>query len=909
MGRRSRLFMGNALKVFKRDVLRLLKTPAALVVVVALVVLPSLYTWYNVVGFWDPYDNTQNIMVSVVNKDAGAESDLTGPVQVGDMIVSELEKNAQLHWVFEDEGQALDALKAGRRYAVFVIPEDFSACLLSMTSGQVQEPKLQYYVNEKTGPVAPKITDTGASTLDETINSAFVKTVSDVAVKAVDSAVGKAEGTLDESKAQATLDIDQARSVVAGVRATLDGAASAVGEASAKSSEARSVLGRAGDDLAQTSQDIQSLASDIGRAQDGLLDFGAAASPVVGEATKKAAAATSDVQALAHDVETTMSGAHGKITAAVEAGKTVLAETKDAADVADRLGADLDALLGRETGVSRAADLLQKDNAKAESMLAEAQKLADSVQASANSLADSADAVDGAMESALGATNDYAGMLFSQTIPNLSKSLGDLGSAAQALASSVERQRAVVDDGCRSLDSLDELLSQTSDALAATDEALAVLDGHLESVEGDVTLLASSSMVGRLFGKEGLDAARIADFMGSPTEVKTERLYPLDHYGSAMAPLFMNLTFWIGAFMLLVIMKAEVDDEGVPGLTVAEGYLGRFLLFAVLVVCQAAVCCAGVCVIGVQTASTPALYGAAVVTALAYLSVIYALSVTLQHVGMGLCIILVFAQIPAATGLYPVELTSNFFQAVYPLLPFTYGIGALREAICGFYGIAYGADLAALAAFFVAFMAFGLLVRPLVANVNRLFSHSLEQAGVFVVEKSAIPARRFRFSQLARALVGQQAYQRRLRDRYDRYLALRPVLIRVVVVLSVVVPVALVVAFALTPAEKVVLLTVWLAWVALVFVALIAMEYVRYGLERQLRLGVVNQRRFSELVSGRAGEKRRRAAPARAARSRARASRPPVKKRRRPRHPAPPRTADGPRGGEQAGNERGGGRG
>ena len=82
--------MGNVLRVFKRDVLRLLKAPCALVVVIALLVLPSVYTWYNVVGFWNPYDNTGNLRVCVVNEDAGASSELTGELHVGAMIVEEL---------------------------------------------------------------------------------------------------------------------------------------------------------------------------------------------------------------------------------------------------------------------------------------------------------------------------------------------------------------------------------------------------------------------------------------------------------------------------------------------------------------------------------------------------------------------------------------------------------------------------------------------------------------------------------------------------------------------------------------------------------------------------------------------------------------------------------------------------
>ena len=46
--------MNNVMRAFKRDVKRLFKAPAALVVVLVLIILPSLYTWFNVAGFWNP---------------------------------------------------------------------------------------------------------------------------------------------------------------------------------------------------------------------------------------------------------------------------------------------------------------------------------------------------------------------------------------------------------------------------------------------------------------------------------------------------------------------------------------------------------------------------------------------------------------------------------------------------------------------------------------------------------------------------------------------------------------------------------------------------------------------------------------------------------------------------------------
>ncbi len=82
--------MKNILHILKRDILRLLKVPPAIVVVLALLVLPSVYTWYNVIGFWNPYNNTGNLQVDVVDEDAGAYSDLTGSINIGEMIVDEL---------------------------------------------------------------------------------------------------------------------------------------------------------------------------------------------------------------------------------------------------------------------------------------------------------------------------------------------------------------------------------------------------------------------------------------------------------------------------------------------------------------------------------------------------------------------------------------------------------------------------------------------------------------------------------------------------------------------------------------------------------------------------------------------------------------------------------------------------
>ena len=92
----------------------------------------------------------------------------------------------------------------------------------------------------------------------------------------------------------------------------------------------------------------------------------------------------------------------------------------------------------------------------------------------------------------------------------------------------------------------------------------------------------------------------------------------------------------------------------------------------------------GSLMIGVQTANALAFIATATLIGPIYFSIIYALAAALSHVGRALAILLVVLQIPGASGIYPIELMPGFFRGLYPLLPFSYGIDAMRETIGGF---------------------------------------------------------------------------------------------------------------------------------------------------------------------------------------------------------------------------------
>ncbi|EJR27640.1 MULTISPECIES: YhgE/Pip domain-containing protein [Bacillus cereus group] len=162
-------------RIYKTDLRNVAKHWAAIVIVLGLMILPSLYAWFNIKASWDPYGNTKEVPIAVSNQDAG--SNLRGKdINIGDEIVDSLKKNKNLGWKFVDEKQAIYGVERGDYYASITIPKDFSEKIATVLDENPQKPELDYYVNEKVNAIAPKITAKGASGITEEISKNFVKT-------------------------------------------------------------------------------------------------------------------------------------------------------------------------------------------------------------------------------------------------------------------------------------------------------------------------------------------------------------------------------------------------------------------------------------------------------------------------------------------------------------------------------------------------------------------------------------------------------------------------------------------------------------------------------------------------------------------------------------------------------------
>ena len=251
--------MKTALSIFWRDIRRILRNPVALVITLGVCIIPSLYAWFNILANWDPYKNTSDIQIAIVNQDEGATVGDMGHISAGDMVVEKLHDNKQLGWRFVRRSKAMEGVRAGDYYAAIVIPKDFTSTLAGVIDGKTAKARIKYYVNEKENAVAPKVTDTGASTIESQINNTFAGTVAGVISDKLGAAAGKA---LDgASGAGSSLQAD-----IQAVRGSLDDLSGGIDDAGRSIDDARKTVASAKDTIASLDGTTKGISQKLGTA-------------------------------------------------------------------------------------------------------------------------------------------------------------------------------------------------------------------------------------------------------------------------------------------------------------------------------------------------------------------------------------------------------------------------------------------------------------------------------------------------------------------------------------------------------------------------------------------------------------------------------------------------------------------
>lgn len=168
--------MKNAIQLFLMDLKKIIKNPGVLVILGGIAILPSFYAWFNLDATWDPYGNTKNIKIAVVNEDKGDK--VKGKqINVGDTIVDTLKKDDHFDWEFVSRKKADHDLRMGKYYAAMYIPDKFTHQITGTLRKDPQQADVEYKVNQKLNAIAPKMTDAGTSAIVQKANEKFNETV------------------------------------------------------------------------------------------------------------------------------------------------------------------------------------------------------------------------------------------------------------------------------------------------------------------------------------------------------------------------------------------------------------------------------------------------------------------------------------------------------------------------------------------------------------------------------------------------------------------------------------------------------------------------------------------------------------------------------------------------------------
>lgn len=321
--------------------------------------------------------------------------------------------------------------------------------------------------------------------------------------------------------------------------------------------------------------------------------------------------------------------------------------------------------------------------------------------------------------SGIGTLSGMSGAL-SATFGSISSALGSISKAYTQINGNMEDFSAVLEQGGISLEG----------TKAAIVDVREVISDRIEFLN-DLKTNGNFDLVEQAFSA---DPDEIGEFLSAPVAMETVAIYPVENYGSAMAAFYTVLALWVGGLFLVAIIHTKVHPE--PSFATAkiyEQFFGRYLIFFFISQIQALITVLGdVLFLGIQCEHPVMLWFASSVCSFVFSFLMYALTFAMGNIGEGVAVIIMVIQVAGAGCTFPVEVLPSVFQKIYKVLPFTYALSALKEAIVGLYQQTFWKDIFILLLFVPLSAAIGIGLYKPFHKFNEMLEHNKEQSGVML---------------------------------------------------------------------------------------------------------------------------------------------------------------------------------
>lgn len=742
-------------KIFTHDLRKIFTNFTATVVALGVMLLPSLYAWFNILASWDPYGNTNYISVAVANVDEGYT--IRGlELNIGDNIVQSLAENDQIGWVFTKKEDAIQGVRSGTYYAAVVIPEDFSQNLASILTPSITRPSIDYYVNEKKNAIAPKITDKGVGVIQQKVNAAFISESCSVLGEALIQVTadldnsGFMEYSGMDTKLSDSVDfssVNEVISLIDDINDTFDNFIVTLETFNSTASSVNSLLSTVQSTLTLTDQAVSSAIASQSTTNENAATIGSALnnlSSTLSVAFESVSAASGSTQ---ESIEQTIASANEDAAAAAAYLTAASGRLNTLISITDQMITILNSnstiaalpnvqtLLIKLNAVRTSLTQLQTSLAAASTELAQKQELSKNQAVELKQLAsENKKLVDDAFGTFKSSTSTEITSLTTTLGQNLDNIIGVVNSLQLALPvvnANIEGTKSTLTSSSSSINSLIRLMKNSKESLNNAKTNLNELEGNvisqLQSVEGKIDETMSVDWKDKLENVLGVDLdeyqnspEEIGEFLSSPVELNTTKIYTIENYGSALSPFYTILCLWVGGLVLVSILKCDAksdDSLNLSGYTHYQLYLGRYMIFMLFAIVQAFIACLGdLYILKIQCLHPGLFVLAGVIAAIVFSNVVYTLTISFGDVGKAIAVILLVLQVAGAGGTFPIEVTPAFFNKINPFLPFTHGITAMRETIGGLYENTYVLALLKMSVYLPFSLLFGTVLRqPLIA--------------------------------------------------------------------------------------------------------------------------------------------------------------------------------------------------
>ena len=716
--------MKNIIEIFRKDIKEVFRKTNTWIIIVGLIFLPSMYAWPNILSSWDPYGHTNNIKVAVTSEDDGATVD-GKELNLGNSLVEGLKNNKNLDWQFvSNKQQAEDGVRIGDYYASIVVPKNFSQDMTSVSRTEPKRATIEYTVNEKINAISPKITNSGASAIANNISKNFVETANGIIFEKLHEAGIKFEENLPS--------IEKAKEEIFKLNDNFSTYESTLSELIGKVEYGYNILNNVQNTLPEIDRVATNsimIADKAGITINNIQGFNERLLPIINnhlnvveEVSKEANVIAKELQQKpdkTEEIKARQKALDNRLQASTERLQLV----KNIFEYFNKLSSErlFNNQLERVTTLSNDITTIKEVNNNIYNKMDHYDEIANTVKEEFVNKSARINEVSSNMNSKL---NVEVAPLISQVLSkaevNIDKVSGIIA-GAQGELPAVERK----------LSETEVKISNAYGKLLSLQAQMPSAKSKIQKLTDEIKKADSGIDKNQLFNLLKVDYKQQAEFFANPVKLQENKLYHIENYGSAMTPFYTVLSIWVGSLLMSSLLTTKVEDEE-KKYKPYQKYFGRGLLFVIISLFQTLIITLGdMYVLGTQATSPYRFVLYALLISLLFSSIIYTIVCILGNVGKAVCIVLLVLQLGSSGGTFPIQMTSEFFQTLYPKVPFTYSIGLLREAVGGVYIPAVERDIKILFIYLIVVLAGGAILVSLKARSEKL-SRERERSKLFL---------------------------------------------------------------------------------------------------------------------------------------------------------------------------------